>query len=174
MVSYDRMTKPILSLLALFSRCATFSSFSRQENCTFSSKQHFSPLLPNSQLTSVSCHFLQRFHLKEDSGHVIIIFCSNCHKDAEWFLIRSGSIHGKTLAVLSEDVSFLHISVIELYSPCWCNPTFSPQLLKHTRGLGTVIFKEKKQNKQRNKQTKSFPGKVKQRDFFFLFRYTMM
>ena len=68
MVSYDRMTKPILSLLALFSRCATFSSFSRQENCTFSSKQHFSPLLPNSQLTSVSCHFLQRFHLKEDSG----------------------------------------------------------------------------------------------------------
>lgn len=51
----------------------------------------------NSRLTSVSCHFLLLFHLKEDSGHVIIIFFSNCHKDAEWFLIRSGSAHGENL-----------------------------------------------------------------------------
>lgn len=50
----------------------------------------------NSLLTSVSCHFLLLFHLKEDSGHVIIIFFSNCHKDAECFLIRSGSVHGET------------------------------------------------------------------------------
>lgn len=90
----------------------------------------------NSCPTSVSCHFLLLFHLKEDSGHVIIIFFSNCHKDAECFLIRSGSVHGETSEILSEDTSFLQVSVIELYSPCLCNPSFSLQLLKHTRGVG--------------------------------------
>lgn len=90
----------------------------------------------NSCPTSVSCHFLLLFHLKEGSGHVIIIFFSNCHKDAECFLIRSGSVHGETSEILSEDTSFLQVSVIELYSPCLCNPSFSLQLLKHTRGVG--------------------------------------
>lgn len=102
----------------------------------------------NSRLTPVSCHFLLLSRLKEDSGHVIIIFFSNCHKDAECFLIRSGSIHGETSEMLSEDVSFLQISVIELYSPCLCKPSFSPQLLKHTRGFGIVVFKEKEQKKK--------------------------
>lgn len=107
----------------------------------------------NSHSTSVSCHFLLLSHLKEDSGHAIIIFFSNCHKDAECFLIRSGSVHGKTSEMLSEDASFFQISVIELYSPCLCNLSFSLQLLKHTRGLGIVVFKEKEQ--------KSLIGEVK-------------
>lgn len=97
----------------------------------------------NSPLTSVSCHFLLLFHLKQDNGHVIIIFFSNCHKDAECSLIRSGSVHGETSEMLSKGASFLQISVIELYSPGLCYPNFSLQLLKHTRGLGMVVCKEK-------------------------------
>lgn len=102
----------------------------------------------NSQLTSVSCHFLLSFHLKEDSGHVIIMFCSNCHKDAEWFLIRSGSIHGKTSAMLSEDVSFLHISVIELYSSGWCNPSSPHSSWSTPEGWKQGYLKRKKKKLQ--------------------------
>lgn len=89
----------------------------------------------NSRPTSISCHFLLFFHLKEDSGHVIIIFLSNCHEDAECFLIRSGSVHGETSEMLSEDTSFLQILVIELYSFVLVQPKFLSATLEAHQGL---------------------------------------